>query len=244
MSTAAVLPADLERTLAELVRAACDCFQDDLASVTLFGSAAEGRLRPSSDVNLLFVLKRFAKERIDAFRDPLRVAHLTVHAAAMFVLDSELESAAEAFAVKFADLGRRRRVLFGADPIARLSVSREAQKSRLRQILLNLTLRLRERYAMTSLREEYLALVIAEAAGPLRAAAATLLDLEGLSAASPKEALQNVAQALGNPAVIAALERVSQARETGQLPAGVASPTLFGLFALLEALQQRTARLA
>ena len=48
---------------------------------------------------------------------------------------------------------------------------------RLKQTLLNLTLRLREAYVSRSLREEQLIATVADTAGPLRACAATLLEL-------------------------------------------------------------------
>jgi predicted nucleotidyltransferase len=241
-SSAVQLAASVQRVLADLVEAARRCFRDDLKSIVLFGSGAEGRLRATSDLNLLFVLARFDKNQVDAFREPLRVAHVAARVMAMFVLESELPAAAEAFAVKFDDMGRRRRVLFGADPIAGLSISRAAKKQRLCQILMNVTLRLRERYAATSLREERLAIIIAEAAGPLRSAAATLLELEGRPAASPKHALEQVAGSLAGPSWIPTLEQMSKARESRRLPAGTAAPVMFQLLALAEALRQRAER--
>ncbi len=42
-----------------VVDAARRAFGDDLRSIVLFGSAAEGRLRATSDVNLMLVLRRF-----------------------------------------------------------------------------------------------------------------------------------------------------------------------------------------
>ena len=109
---------------------------------------------------------------------------------------------------------------------------------------MNLTLRLRERYATTSLREEQLALVLADEAGPLRAAAATLLELEGRPAESPKAALEAVAASLGDAKWTQNLEQISQARQTRSLAPGVAGPALFGLIALAEAMRSRTERLA
>jgi CO/xanthine dehydrogenase Mo-binding subunit len=194
-------------------------------------------------LNLLFVLRHFLKERVDAFREPLRVARVAGQASVMFVLETELPQAAEAFAVKFDDIGRRRRILYGEDVIAPLATSPEAKKLRLRQVLLNLALRLRERYAVTSLREEQLAFVIADAAGPLRAAAATLLELEGRPVGSPKEALEQVARSLEGTGWTSVLELMSQSRETRSLPAGTAAPALFQLMALAEAIRLRLERL-
>lgn len=67
----------------------------------------------------------------------------------------------------------------------------------MKQRLLNLTLRLREAYIARSLREEQLAAVIADAAGPLRACASTLLELEGRASSSPQ--VENVATLIDPP---------------------------------------------
>jgi predicted nucleotidyltransferase len=242
-TTVSEMPPAVERVLADLVQAAKDSFEDDLSSMVLFGSGAEGRLRATSDLNLLIVLKRFLQPRADRFREPLRLAHVAAQAAAMFVLESEMAAAAEAFAVKFGDIARRSRVLFGDLPAALLSVSPEAKKQRLRQILMNLTLRLRQSYIATSLREEQLALVIAETAGPLRTAAATLLELEGSPVASPKESLETVAQMLDGAGLNEALRCISEARETRRLPPGAAAPVLFQIMALADAMRLRVERL-
>lgn len=238
------LPPVVEDVLSGLVAAARASFQDDLLSVVLFGSGAEGRLRATSDVNLLFVLRRFEKGRVEAFREPLRLAHVAVRAATMFVLESELPAAALAFAVKFDDIQRRHRILYGANVIDSLVIAPAAKRQRLQQILMNLALRLRARYAMLSLREERLAGVLAETAGPLRSAAATLLELEGRPVASPKEALAQVAAAMPGADWPATLELISAARESPSLPPGTAVPAMFRLMELVGAMQERLERLA
>jgi predicted nucleotidyltransferase len=196
-SVLADLPAVVAAVLKTLLATAADSLGSELRSVVLFGSAAEGRLRATSDVNLVFVLTRFDQAKIDPVREALRAAHAAARVSVMFLLSSEVNDAAEVFAVKFADIARRRRVLYGEDVFANLTASRSSRIQRLRQILLNQILRLRERYAFTSLREEQLALVIAEAAGALRSAAATILELSGVAVPGPREALLRVAQDLG-----------------------------------------------
>jgi predicted nucleotidyltransferase len=59
------LPSQVGRVLADFVAAAQTAFATDLSSVVLFGSAAEGRLRPTSDVNLLLLLAKFDQGRAD-----------------------------------------------------------------------------------------------------------------------------------------------------------------------------------
>jgi predicted nucleotidyltransferase len=231
------LPSDVTASLESLVRTAADCFGSDLVSLVLYGSASEGRLRPTSDVNLLFVLKKYDARRVDPFREPIRTAYAAVNARAMFVLESELADAVEDFAVKFGDIANRRTVLHGTDPLAGLKPTRDASLRRLRQTLLNAVIRLRERYALVSLREEQLPLVIAEFAGPLRASAAAILELQGKPALPPREALVSLLATLGDgDSFTPLLSRISEARESQSLPPGTAAETLLRLSELAERL--------
>jgi predicted nucleotidyltransferase len=238
------LPQEVEHGLRDFVAAAQSALGGDLVSVVLFGSAAEGRLRASSDVNLILVLARFERARIDALREPLRLAHAALNLEAMLILESEIADAAEGFAVKFGDIHDRHRVLHGPDPFAALEPSRAAKLTRLKQILLNFILRMRERYALVSLRDEQLAAVVADAAGPLRAAAAQILLLEGRAAATPKAALETLAARVGTGNWQDALAQLSQAREHGTLPAGAAGPALLALIALAQAMRERVKTLS
>lgn len=237
-------PPQVDRMLADFVAAAREALGDELVSVVLYGSAAEGRLRPTSDVNVLVVLKHFELDKIDALREPARLAQALVRLEVMWVLESELDAALTAFAVKFGDIMHRSRVLFGADPFAGRSVPRAASVHRLRQVLLNLSLRLRDAYVERSLREEQLAHVLADFSGPLRTLTAALLELEGTPADSPKAALSSLSQALGESRFLELDRAVSEARESGRLHPGVARPVFQTLFELLAILRARAEALA
>ena len=232
------LPEEIQRHLDIFVAAAQTAFGADLAAAVLFGSAADGQLRATSDVNLLLLLKRFTPASADALRGPLRLAHAAIDLQVMFLLESELPQAADAFAVKFADIIARHRVLHGVDPFASLHTSRDAVLRRLRQVLLNQQLRMRERYMLLSLTEEQLAGAIADAAGPLRSAAVSLAQLEGKSAQSGKQALEAFVDQLGDPALRAALHTMSAARETARLAPGQALPAFTGLMTITERLRE------
>jgi hypothetical protein len=153
----------------------------------------------------------------------------------MFVLESELPQAAEAFAVKFSDILNRRRVLHGGDPFTRLAIPREATLRRLRQVFLNLLLRLRHAYALHAQQDTRAAQVVAQSAGPLRAAAATLLTMRGEAALPPKEALAKVVAEWNDPAMTALLYEMSAAREVG-LAEGQGEKALLHLVMLTERL--------
>lgn len=234
------LPDDVRRVIDSLVDSARASFGDSLRSVILYGSAAEGRLRATSDVNLLFILSRF-DGGADSFREPFRFAHAAANVTAMFVLEEELADAAESFAQKFADIARRHVVLHGEDLVKHIEIPRRARVRRLQQSLLNLTMRLRASYVESSLRAEQCAIAVADSAGPLRAAAASILELEGRETLPPKEALETVVRELEGFEVL--LPHLSVARETRVLPQGEAAKIMFDTLQLARALHERSHRL-
>jgi predicted nucleotidyltransferase len=234
------LPPTVGRVLTDFIDEVRRSFAKDLRAVVLYGSAAEGRLRATSDVNLLLLLSEFNQQQADQLREPLRLAQAAIRLRTMFLLESELRPAVAAFAVKFGDIIRRRQVLYGEDPFAGIAVTRADSIVRLKQTLLNLTLRLREAYIARGLRDEQLVKVIADTAGPLRACAATLLELEGLEVESPRQALQQISHLLPDGANYDdEVSRITEAREKQLLPPGLASPTLFHLMELARSMWRR-----
>jgi hypothetical protein len=243
---AAPAPTPTERAepvLADLVTAAQTALGDTLDAIVLYGSAAEGRLRASSDVNLIFVLTRFEPARIDALSEAVRVAHAAIQLAPMFLLRDEIPDAATAFAVKFADIRSRHTVLCGRDPFTDLAIPRDRLIARLLQVLLNLRLRLRAAYVTQSLFEDQLVGVIADAAGVLRSVAASLREIEGQPRLAPREALVQVVESFGDARFTDAVATISVARESGVLPPGVPRQTVLVLTDLAGRLREHAARL-
>jgi predicted nucleotidyltransferase len=238
------LPDVVARVLDQTVEAAARTLGEALQSIVLFGSAAENRLRPTSDVNLLIVVARFDPKGVDALRPTLQQGRAAIRLAVMWLTQDELEPAAESFAVKFADIVRRHRVLYGSDPFERLTVSRPAAIARVRQVLLNLMLRLRASYALERDREERLAYLIADAAGPLRATAAEILDLQGTPASNGREALELLAHQWSSTKAPALIASISQARETRRLDPEATATVFLDVIDLVSHLHRRAAALS
>jgi predicted nucleotidyltransferase len=236
------LPGNVAATLSTFLAAARDALAADLVSAVLFGSAAEGKLGPTSDVNLLLVLRKFAPDKILQLRDAFLAAEAAIKLRVMFVQADEVSSAAEFFAQKFADILRRHRIVFGQDVLVALKVSRRAEIFRLRQILLNLVLRLRESYIARGHRPEQVALILADTFGPLRAACATLLELEGALNTDSTAALTNVAASFG-PQGVNAAARLLEAHDRAPPMAADAQDVLFQVLELAMHVFERTARL-
>lgn len=187
----------VNQALQDFLSAAKESLGGLLLSAVLYGSAAEGKLHTTSDVNLVLVLSSFEQNRVDLLRAPLRVAQAAIQLRPMFLLKEEIPQAARAFASKFADILRRRVILYGEDPFAAISIPRDARILELRQQILNQILRLRAAYVSRSLREEQLSLFVAHALGPLRSSAAALLEIQGSPANSPRLALERLGSEFG-----------------------------------------------
>jgi predicted nucleotidyltransferase len=236
------LPSNVATVLSTFLTAARDALSDGLISAVVFGSAAEGQLGPASDVNLLLVLRTFAPDKIAQMRDAFLTAEAAINLRAMFVLEDELPTAAEFFAQKFADILRRHKTIYGKDVLTLLKVARPAEIFRLRQILLNLVLRLREAYVARGHRPEQVTRILADTFGPLRAACATLLELEGAPNADSSAALAVVAGSFGSQSGDA-VARIVATHEGKSLGAD-AGDALFQVLALTMQIAQRAARLA
>jgi predicted nucleotidyltransferase len=233
------LPESVRNVLDSFVQNTRDVFQNNLRAIVLFGSGAEGRLRPTSDVNLIVLLTSYDPDQVSQIRETYRFAQAAIRLNVMFLLESEIESASQAFPLKFTDILSRRKVLFGTDPFSDLAISHSVIKRNLHQTLLNLLLRLRERYAIFNPNEDQAALAVAEAAGPLRSAAATLLELEGQPRLPPKDALERAAAGLEGRGWGHILENLSKARQRRSLSPQEALATARALIELTERLLRR-----
>ena len=204
------LPGDIADVLEEFTTRSIAAFGDSLKSLLLFGSAAEGRLRATSDVNVLMVFSGVPLDRVEGWRADVETLAAAADLKPLVLLEDEIAVAAEAFAVKYFDILHRRRVLHGADPFASLTISDDALRRRVAQVLLNLAMRLRHSlllhndYARTR--------ALTDAVGPLRASAVALQETSGQAPSAPREALLALAAKHGATSLI---ERMQVLREKG-----------------------------
>jgi predicted nucleotidyltransferase len=237
------LPENTARVLTDFVLKAQQVFAEDFVSAVLFGSAADGSLRKSSDVNLLLVLKRYDLSLAEKIRNELATAEAAVLLRVMFLCRDEIPGACEAFAQKFSDILRRHVVLLGKDPFEGIAIPRPAQVRRLRQVLLNLLLRLRAMHAAHEVGSRPSLQMLAESTGPLRSSASLLLTLEGQDALKPKAALLRVSEEIAPGRFSTVLSRFSQLRETATLSEADAQIAFQGMMELTAAMYARAATL-
>jgi predicted nucleotidyltransferase len=84
------VPANVAIVLSTFITTAINAYSDDLSSVVLYGSAAEGKLTSTSDVNLLVILRSFSRDKTDRIRDSFLAAQAAINLQAMFLLEDEV----------------------------------------------------------------------------------------------------------------------------------------------------------
>lgn len=210
-----------------------------LRSLVLFGSAAENRLRFHSDINMLAILNSLEGANLEPVRSAYPLAKAELRAQLTIVLVTELPLAAQVFPIKYLDIKSRYKILLGEDLILPLAISSENLTQAIKQSLLNLSLRLREKWLAASHKDDLLLRGIAEAAGSLRAVANAILHLRGTSAPTPREALEILLKASGDPEFSSLSGALSAARERQELPNMKPSQSLELLCRFVDSLLQQ-----
>jgi predicted nucleotidyltransferase len=116
---------------------------DDLVSVLVHGSAVRGGWREGSDVDLVIVLKKSDRERLEAVANSIQGARWSSRIESMILIENEIVRAADVFPVFYEDIKRHHEVLFGSDPFAELKIERHHLRLRIEQELREGQIRLR-----------------------------------------------------------------------------------------------------
>ena len=180
-------------------------------------AAPKEELRPASDVNLILVLSSFDAAEADRIREPFAAARAAIQLTAMFLLEHEVPQAILSFGQKFPTSSagiecftasihcRRARTSCRGNTSPEASpVKHDAAPSR--------------RVCGAGTAPERIAALIADAAGPLRSCAATLLELEGKPPLPPKEALIAIVTGFQESGWDEVLAHVSDAGRNGNCP--------------------------
>jgi len=143
----ATLDGKLEQRLERLADAVTAATGDNLVSLVLYGSAADGKVGAQSDVNLLMVLRDASATALHplgaALRDWLKGGE---RAPLVFSLDG-WRRAADVFPIEIEDIRQRHRVLRGTDPVADLATTRDDLRRELEREARGLLIQLRASYA-------------------------------------------------------------------------------------------------
>lgn len=138
----------VQQPLQKLVERLEDAFSGRLVSVVLYGSAAaEGATDRLSDFNVLCVLKEITPQELADSEPVLRWWKQQGNPPALLMSEDEVYRSADSFPIEFHDMQRRRKVLFGLDVIADLTVHDTHYRAQVEHELRSALLRLRQQGA-------------------------------------------------------------------------------------------------
>lgn len=138
------LPANVRRRLEDLVRSLRDTLGDDLEAIIAHGSVARGEyVEGHSDIDLLLVLRRDDREKLEAIGPALKVASYSARIEAILLASAEIPNAADVFPLLFGDIRGSHALLHGRDPFASLIISAAHVRIRIEQELRDARIRLR-----------------------------------------------------------------------------------------------------
>ena len=121
-----------EQVLTEFVQKLRQEAGENLASVVLYGSAAEGEFHPEySDLNLLCVLRDTSFSALAKIVEAVEWWRRKKHHPPLVVTVQELKDSADVFSIEFIDMKQRYRVLYGEDVLRDLQVPMQLHRRQL-----------------------------------------------------------------------------------------------------------------
>lgn len=117
---------ELAQEFVERIRAAAG---ENLVSVTLYGSAAEGEFHPNySRLDLLCLLRDTSYSSLQKLMDLVDWWQGKKHRPPLLLTREELKRSADVFSIEFLDMKQRYRVLYGEDALQSLEIPMEQHR--------------------------------------------------------------------------------------------------------------------
>jgi predicted nucleotidyltransferase len=124
---------------------------ENLESVILYGSAADGEFHPDfSNINLLCVLRKSSFPALTAIAPTVAWWTKQKHHEPLILTREELESSTDVFSIELLDMQHRHRVLFGADVLSGLKIPMHLHRAQLEYELREKLILLRERLLLSA----------------------------------------------------------------------------------------------
>ena len=121
-----------EQLLSEFVEKLRAAAGENLASVVLYGSAAEGDFHPEySDYNLLCIVQDTSFASLSKIAGAAEWWRKKKHHPPLIMTAKELKDTADVFSIEFTDMKQRYRVLYGDDVLRDLKVPMHMHRSQL-----------------------------------------------------------------------------------------------------------------
>ena len=138
----------MDKSLTQLVEKIKKAFGDKVVSVVLYGSGADGELHKNySDLNVLCVLTQLTSAELAVAGGVFRFWREKGNPSPLLMSMEEVERSTDSFPIEFKDMQANRKILFGKDAIAGLTVSTINYRTQIEHELRSKMLRLRQKAA-------------------------------------------------------------------------------------------------
>jgi len=135
-----------EKQITEFLSRMRQAAGENLQSVILYGSAADGEFHPDySNVNLLCVLREISFAALKEVAPAVEWWTRQKHHVPLLLTREEVERSADVFSIELMDMQQRHRVLYGDDVLQRLAIPMHFHRAQLEYELREKTILLRER---------------------------------------------------------------------------------------------------
>jgi predicted nucleotidyltransferase len=146
-----------EQLLGEFVQKLRATAGENLASVVLYGSAAEGEFHPEySDYNLLCIVRDTSFASLSKIAGSAEWWRKKKHHPPLIITAKELKDTADVFSIEFSDMKQRYRVLYGDDVLRDLNVPMRLHRSQLEYELREKLFLLRQHVLLAGINEKAL----------------------------------------------------------------------------------------
>jgi len=134
----------------ELVQEISQAMPGKLRAAVLYGSAAAADFVPgTSNYNILLVVDRLGTAKLNALSKPASRWARTGNRPPLLFTPGQLAASADVFPIELLDMRQSRRILFGEDPLAEVTIEQEHLRLQLERELKTQLLALREGYLLT-----------------------------------------------------------------------------------------------
>lgn len=184
------LPSSVRERLERFSSQLSDTLGEQLISVILYGGLAKGEYAGrSSNVNIMLVLNSVTVETLDKVASPVRQGKRDFGLAVMALTENDLRRSTDVFPIKFLDMQRHHRVLWGKDVLTDLHIATDHLRLRCEQEIKNLLVRLRGFYLQRAQHSELVESTLTAAISSFLSSLSALLILKTGQAPTDKKAI-------------------------------------------------------
>ncbi len=217
----------MEQKLSQLVERLKAGFGERLVSAVLYGSAVTGDWNEhGSDLNVLCVLDRLSPEELKQSEPVFRWWREQGNPPPLLLTAEEVKSATDCFPMEFHDMQVHRRVLYGADLIADLTIDKSFYRAQVEHELRAKQIRLRQKAAELLGSPDRLLKLLTDSVSTFCVLGRHALILSGNPPRwKKKEIVAALESALGR--TFPAVNEILSIRASGKKPSSTATASLF-----------------